>query len=49
VSGPWADGLAIGVLAPVAAVVSIAGCIVLRRDTREDFLRVVERVRRRRK
>jgi len=48
-SAPWADGITIGVLAPAAAAISIAGCIVLRSDTREDCRRIIERVRRRRK
>ena len=49
IAEPWADGLTIAVLAPATAALSIAGCIMLRADTREDCRRIIERVRRRRK
>jgi len=44
----WADVIALFVLGPIAVLVAILGCVWSRKDTREDFERVMTRFRRRR-
>lgn len=44
----WADVIALFVLGPIAVIVAILGCVWSRKETREDFERVIGRFRRRR-
>ncbi len=48
VATPWmANALAIGILGPIAVIVSIAGCVWMRADTRADFRSIIARFMRR--